>query len=79
MTAELARANKDVDRLKRELSRAQALVRLTQRTIGVAAPVPEKQGARKRTRKPAVRALRRANELRSDAPEPGTCAAGGVS
>ena len=79
-TAELARANKEVDRLKRELSRAQALVRLTQRTIGVAAPAPEKQGARKRTRKPVVRALRRANELRSEVPEPGgTCAGSAAS
>ena len=69
--AELARANKEVDRLKRELTRCQSLVRLTQRTVGVAAPVPEKAGTRKRKRKPAVRALRRAEELRADtSPDP---------
>jgi hypothetical protein len=79
VSAELARANKEVDRLKRELSRTQALVRLTQRTIGVAAPAPEKQGTRKRARKPVVRALRRAQALRSEEPEPGSCAGGAVS
>jgi hypothetical protein len=67
-TAELARANKEVDRLKRELSRYQALVRLTQRTVGVTAPAPEKPGTRKRHRKPAVRALRRAEALRAEEP-----------
>lgn len=77
-TAELARVNKEVERLKRELARSQALVRLTQRTVGVAAPVPEKAGVRKRKRKPAVRALRRAESLRveasADPGDPGTCA-----
>jgi hypothetical protein len=79
VSAELTRANKEVERLKRELSRTQALVRLTQRTVGVPAPAPEKQGTRKRKRKPVVRALRRANALRSEEPEPGSCATGGVS
>jgi hypothetical protein len=78
--AELARANAEVERLKRELSRTQALVRLTQRTVGVSAPTPEKPGTRKRKRKPVVRALRRANELRPEVPEPGGgCATSGVS
>ena len=76
---ELARANREVERLKRELSRYQTLVRLTQRTVGVPAPASEKAGSRKRKRKPVVRALRRANALRSEVPEPGTCAPGGVS
>lgn len=80
VTAELARTNKEVERLRRELSRTQALVRLTQRTVGVPAPNPEKSSSRKRKRRPVVRALRRANELRSEVPEPGgTCAPGGVS
>ena len=52
VTAELARANKEVDRLRRELSRTQALVRVTQRTVGVPATAPEKAGSRKRKRKP---------------------------
>ena len=77
-TTELARVNKEVERLKRELSRTQTLVRLTQRTVGVTAPIPEKPGSRKRKRTPAVRALRRAEELRVETPpdpgEPGTCA-----
>ena len=77
--AELARTNKELERLKRELSRTQALVRLTQRTVGIPVPTPEKAGARKRRRKPVVRALRRANELRSEVPEPGTCAGSAVS
>ena len=68
--AELARANREVERLTRALSRSQALVRLTQRTVGVPAPVPDRQGSRKRKRKPVVRALRRAAALRADAPEP---------
>jgi hypothetical protein len=71
-TAELARAGKEVDRLKRELSRYQALVRLTQRTVGVPAPAPEKAGPRKRKRRPTVRALRRAEALRAEVPpDPG--------
>jgi len=64
--AELIRVNQELERLKREVSRSQSLVRLTQRTVGVSAPVPEKAGTRKRKRKPAVRALRRAKELRAD-------------
>lgn len=77
--AELSRANREVERLTRELSRAQALVRLTQRTVGVPAPVPEKQGTHKRKRKPTVRALRRAERLRADDPPEGGCAGSGMS
>jgi hypothetical protein len=68
---ELKRANKEVDRLKRELSRQQTLVRLTQRTVGVAPPpAPAKAGkSGKRKRKPAVRALRRVAELQADTPD----------
>src|SRR5262249_37744839 len=36
--AELAGVQKELERLKRELVRSQSLVRLTQRTIGVAPP-----------------------------------------
>ncbi|MBA4192764.1 MAG: hypothetical protein C0467_32775 [Planctomycetaceae bacterium] len=59
---ELASARKEADRLRRELTRYQSLVRLTQRTAGVPAPTPTKVGKRKR--KPVVRAMRRAEELR---------------
>jgi hypothetical protein len=62
---ELAGVRKELDRVKRELARAQSLVRLTQRTVGVAPPSPAKPGKRKR--KPVVRAMRRANQLREEA------------
>src|SRR5688572_3272461 len=54
---ELAGVRKELERVKRELGRAQSLVRLTQRTVGVAPPTPAKPGKRKR--KPVVRAMRR--------------------
>jgi hypothetical protein len=66
--SELASARKDVDRLKRELTRYQSLVRLTQRTVGVPPP-PVKETKRKR--KPNVRAMRRAEQLRDEV-APGT-------
>lgn len=62
---ELASARKEADRLRRELTRYQSLVRLTQRTAGVPPPSPTKVGKRKR--KPVVRAMRRADQLRGDA------------
>ncbi|HJZ54572.1 MAG TPA: hypothetical protein VKE74_06415 [Gemmataceae bacterium] len=63
--AELTGVRKELERLKRELARAQSLVRLTQRTVGVAPPPPAKPGKRKR--KPVVRAMRRADQLREEA------------
>jgi hypothetical protein len=63
--AELAGARKEVERLRRELVRYQSLVRLTQRTVGVVPPGPAKVGRRKR--KPVVRAMRRAEQLREEA------------
>jgi hypothetical protein len=61
---------KENERLKRELARYQALVRLTQRTVGVPPPVPSsmKAAGKKRKRKPSVRAMRRAELLREEAP-----------
>jgi hypothetical protein len=55
-------------RLERELARQQALVRLLQRGVGVAA-VPAsagKEAGKKRRRRPAVRALRAATRLRAE-------------
>jgi hypothetical protein len=55
-------------RLERELARQQALVRLVQRGVGVAA-VPAgagKEAGKKRRRRPAVRALRAAARLRAE-------------
>src|SRR6185437_9281700 len=58
-TVKLETLRRDNERLQRDLTRQQSLVRLTQRTIGVAAPTPVKADTRKRKRKPMVRALRR--------------------
>lgn len=71
---ELAAVRKESERLKREVTRYQSLVRLTQRTVGVPPPVPVKEGKRKR--KPVVRAMRRAEKLRVDV-DPGTEPSGG--
>jgi hypothetical protein len=63
--AELVGVKKELERVKRELARTQSLVRLTQRTVGVTPPTPAKPGKRKR--KPVVRAMRRAEQLRTEA------------
>jgi hypothetical protein len=57
---------KEVERLRRELTRYQTLVRLTQRTVGVSPPAPSKETGKKRKRRPAVRAMRRAEQLREE-------------
>jgi hypothetical protein len=59
------------ERLRRELGRQQALVRLTQRGLGVVPP-PAKPATQKkgRRRKPVVRALTLAARLQPDVPEP---------
>jgi hypothetical protein len=62
--AELVGVRKELERVKRELARTQSLVRLTQRTVGVSPPSPTKPGKRKR--KPLVRAMRRAEQLRAE-------------
>jgi hypothetical protein len=66
-TVSLEALRRDNERLKRDLTRQQSLVRLTQRTVGVAPPSPVKADTRKRKRKPMVRALRRAEQLREGA------------
>jgi hypothetical protein len=67
---------RDNERLRRELGRQQALVRLTQRGLGVAPaaakPATQKKGRR---RKPVVRALTLAARLQPDVPEPETASA----
>jgi hypothetical protein len=61
----------DNERLRRELGRQQALVRLTQRGLGVAPP-PAKPATQKkgRRRKPVVRALTLAARLQPEVAEP---------
>jgi hypothetical protein len=77
---ELTALKRQHERLQRELARQQTLVRMAQRTIGLAPPEPVKKGApgtsatggkRKRHRRPVVRALRAAAHLQQqgkDAP-----------
>ena len=65
---ELHVLKKENERLQRELGRYQALLRLTQRTVGVPPPAPAKAGGpKRRKRKPMVRAMRRAERLRAEA------------
>jgi hypothetical protein len=58
---------KEVERLKQEVGRYQALLRLTQRTVGVPPAATSAKAAGKRKRKPVVRAMRRAERLRAEA------------
>jgi hypothetical protein len=67
--AELAALRKQCERLQRDLARQQALVRLSQRAVGVSPSSPAPQAKGKRRRKPMARALRVAAQLRADDPE----------
>jgi hypothetical protein len=64
--AEEESLRRDNERLRRELSRQQSLVRLTQRTVGVAPPPPVKENGKRKKRRPTVRAMRRAEALREE-------------
>lgn len=73
---EIAALKKDNARLKNELARTSALLRSTQRTIGVPAAKkektePTKDGKRRRKRTPRVRALTHLKHLKQE-PEPET-------
>jgi hypothetical protein len=67
---QLHKLTKENERLQHELVRYQALVRLTQRTVGVPPPAPKsaKESGKRRKRKPSVRAMRRAELLREESP-----------
>ncbi|HEV3082643.1 MAG TPA: hypothetical protein VGY66_22860 [Gemmataceae bacterium] len=70
---ELAALRQQCDRLQRELVRQQTLVRMAQRTIGLAPPaaLPKPAPGKKRRRRPVVRALAAAGYLQQqsqDAP-----------
>jgi hypothetical protein len=70
---------RDNERLRRELSRQQAFVRLTQRSLGVASPPAKSATGRGRRRKPVVRALTLAARLQPEsAVESAAMAAGSV-
>jgi len=62
---EVATLAKENERLKRDLGRQQALVRLAQRSVGLSPPVPPAKARRKR--KPTTRALVAAERLRAAA------------
>src|SRR6516225_12270273 len=64
---ELAVLRRQHDRLQRELVRQQTLLRMAQRSIGLAPPTPPvKKGSKKRVRRPVVRALGAATQLREN-------------
>ena len=79
---ELAALRRQHEHLQRELSRQQTLVRLAQRTIGLAPPRTKadqpgskdqgKGQGRKRSRRPVVRALRAAEVLQGGSQEAGS-------
>jgi hypothetical protein len=78
----LAALQRECEQLRRECVRQQALVRAAQRTIGLtAAPPsrPEKNGTKRRQRRPSARALRAVARLRAEEttlpPEPPTASA----
>jgi hypothetical protein len=63
---------KELVAAQRACARQEALVRVTQRSLGLAAlakpqPVPAKNGTRRKSRQPMVRALKAAQNLRSQA------------
>lgn len=63
---------RDNERLQREVARQQTLVRLSQRSIGLAAPAPPAKtpagGKKPRRRRPVARALQVANRLQPTTP-----------
>jgi hypothetical protein len=68
---ELAALRRQHDRLQRELARQQTLVRMAQRTLGLAPPAPPAKPApgTKKRRRPVVRALRAATHLQQQSQE----------
>jgi len=67
---ETAHLREKVVELEREVQRRQALLRASQRTVGLPEPkVKEADGKKRRKRKPTVRALRAVAVLRSGSPE----------
>ncbi len=63
------------EHLRREVTRQQSLVRLTQRNIGLTPPAAKATTGKKRKRRPTVRALQLAQRLQREAAEaPGAAA-----
>jgi hypothetical protein len=78
VASEVAALRQDNDRLQRELSRQQALVRLAQRTVGLPPPTPPpaRPGKKTRRRRPVVRALSVAQRLQQEEANPVVVPAG---
>ena len=74
---ELAALRRQHERLQRELARQQTLVRMAQRTIGLAppAPAPKPAAGKKKRRRPVVRALHAAQHLQRQSQEAAPLAA----
>ena len=74
---ELAVLRRQHERLQRELARQQTLVRVAQRTIGLAPPAPSAKPApgKKKRRRPVVRALHAAAQLQRQSQEASPAAA----
>jgi hypothetical protein len=70
----LATLKRECEQLRRECTRQQALVRAAQRSIGLTAPPvaskPEKNGSKRRRRRPTARALRAVAQLKTDEAAP---------
>lgn len=69
---ELATLQREHERLRRELSRQQTLVRMAQRSVGLTPPptkAPAPGGSKKRRRRPTVRALAAATHLQQQSQE----------
>jgi hypothetical protein len=68
---ELTALRRQQERLQRELTRQQSLVRMAQRTIGLTPPAPlaKASPSKKRRRRPVVRALQAATHLQQQSQE----------
>jgi hypothetical protein len=67
---ELESLGKEHERTRRELARAQALARISQRVVGLVVPQKPAKPEGKRKRRPMVRALRAAANLKTEPPRP---------
>lgn len=67
--AEIASLRRELERVRRERDRAQALLRASHRLVGVAPPRERPAARGKRRRRPIARALKAAEVLHSPPPE----------
>jgi hypothetical protein len=74
LARELESLHREHERTRRELARAQALARASQRAVGLSLPQKPARAEGKRKRRPVVRALRAAKHMKTEpqaAPVPG--------